>query len=101
MCIRHWTQCLAEYSCSKASAKLITHDCFPFSLFFWGVCILIWFSLSLYFFFLATPHGMWDLSSLSRGGLGVSLIAQLVKNLPRIQETPVQFPDWEDPPKKS
>ena len=91
MCIRHWTQCLAEYSCSKASAKLVTDDCFPFSLFLSGVCVLIWFSLSL--FFLATPHGMWDLNSLSRDGLGASLIAQLVKNLPRIQETPVRFPD--------
>ena len=67
-----------------------------------GVCASLFGFLSLFiFFFLATPHGMWDLSSLSRGGLGVSLIAQLVKNLPRIQETPVQFPDWEDPPKKS
>ena len=66
-----------------------------------GVCASLFDFLSLSFFFLATPHGMWDLSSLSRGGLGVSLRAQLVKNLPRIQETPVQFPDWEDPPEKS
>ena len=27
-----------------------------------------------------------------------SLVAQLVKNLPAIQETWVQFLDWEDPP---
>ena len=27
---------------------------------------------------------------------GASLIAQLVKNLPAMQETPVQFLDWED-----
>ena len=26
-----------------------------------------------------------------------SLIAQLVKNLPAMQETPVRFLDWEDP----
>ena len=26
-----------------------------------------------------------------------SLIAQLVKNLPAMQETPVQFLGWEDP----
>ena len=29
-----------------------------------------------------------------------SLIAQLVKNLPAIQETPVQFLGWEDPLEK-
>ena len=29
-----------------------------------------------------------------------SLIAQLVKNLPTMQETPIQFLDWEDPLKK-
>ena len=28
---------------------------------------------------------------------GASLIAQLVKNSPAIQETPVQFLGWEDP----
>ena len=28
--------------------------------------------------------------------LGASLIAQLVKNLPAMQETPVQFLGWED-----
>ena len=27
----------------------------------------------------------------------VSLMAQLVKNLPAMQETPVQFLGWEDP----
>ena len=27
----------------------------------------------------------------------VSLVAQLVKNPPAMQETPVQFLDWEDP----
>ena len=32
--------------------------------------------------------------------LGASLIAQLVKNLPAIQETPVQFLVWEDPLEK-
>ena len=31
---------------------------------------------------------------------GVSLIAQLVKNLPAMQETPVQFLGQEDPLKK-
>ena len=30
----------------------------------------------------------------------VSLIAQLVKNLPAMQETPVQFLGWEDPLEK-
>ena len=29
-----------------------------------------------------------------------SLIAQLVKNLPVMQETPVQFLDWNDPLEK-
>ena len=29
-----------------------------------------------------------------------SLIAQLVKNLPAMQETPVQFMSWEDPLEK-
>ena len=30
------------------------------------------------------------------GDLGASLIAQLIKNLPAMQETPVQFLGWED-----
>ena len=29
-----------------------------------------------------------------------SLVAQLVKNLPAMQETPFQFLDWEDPLEK-
>ena len=29
-----------------------------------------------------------------------SLVAQLVKNLPAMRETWVQFPGWEDPPEK-
>ena len=33
-------------------------------------------------------------------GLWTSLVAQLVKNLPAMQETWVQFLDWEDPPEK-
>ena len=32
--------------------------------------------------------------------IGVSLIAQLVKNLPAMQETPVLFLGWEDPLEK-
>ena len=32
--------------------------------------------------------------------LGAFLIAQLVKNLPAMQETPVRFLDWEDPLEK-
>ena len=32
--------------------------------------------------------------------LGASLVAQLVKNLPAMQETQVQFPGWEDPLEK-
>ena len=31
---------------------------------------------------------------------GASLVAQLVKNSPAMQETPVQFLGWEDPLKK-
>ena len=31
---------------------------------------------------------------------GVSLVAHLVKNLPAMQETPVQFLGWEDPLEK-
>ena len=30
----------------------------------------------------------------------VSLVAELVKNQPAMQETPVQFPGWEDPLEK-
>ena len=33
-------------------------------------------------------------------GRGASLIAQLVKNPPAMQETPVQFLSWEDPLQK-
>ena len=32
--------------------------------------------------------------------IGASLIAQLVKNLPAMQETPVLFLGWEDPLEK-
>ena len=32
--------------------------------------------------------------------MGASLIAQLVKNLPAMQETPVRFLGWEDPLEK-
>ena len=32
--------------------------------------------------------------------LGTSLVAQLVKNLPAMQETPVRFLGWEDPLEK-
>ena len=31
---------------------------------------------------------------------GASLVAQLIKNLPAMQETPVQFLGWEDPLEK-
>ena len=34
---------------------------------------------------------------LVEAGATSSLVAQLVKNLPAIQETPVQFLGWEDP----
>ena len=34
------------------------------------------------------------------GFLGASLVAQLVKNLPAMQKTPVQFLGWEDPLEK-
>ena len=33
-------------------------------------------------------------------GVWASLIAHLVKNLPAMQETPVQFLGWEDPLEK-
>ena len=32
--------------------------------------------------------------------IGASLVAQLVKNTPAMQETPVQFLGWEDPLEK-
>ena len=32
--------------------------------------------------------------------MGASLVAQLVKNHPAVQETWVRFPDWEDPLEK-
>ena len=35
-----------------------------------------------------------------KNSLWVSLMAQLVKNLPAMQETPVQFLGQEDPPEK-
>ena len=37
-----------------------------------------------------------DFCQISSIQIGVSLIAQLVKNLPAMQETPVQFLGWED-----
>ena len=48
---------------------------------------------------MATGHPpFWFQHSL--GSVRASLIAQLVKNLPIIQETLVQFPGWEDPLEK-
>ena len=37
---------------------------------------------------------------INKGKVGASLVAQLVKNPPVIQETLVQFLDWEDPMEK-
>ena len=37
---------------------------------------------------------------LEKGILGASLVAQLVKNLPAMQETPVRLLGWEDPLEK-
>ena len=45
-----------------------------------------------------TPDGKAPLES--RTAEGASLVAQLVKNLPAMQETPVQFLGWEDPLEK-
>ena len=42
----------------------------------------------------SVSHSKHFLSSFIR----TSLVAQLVKNLPAMQETPVRFLDWEDPP---
>ena len=36
----------------------------------------------------------------SYGGSGASLVAQLIKNLPAMQETPIQFLGQEDPLEK-
>ena len=66
----------------------------------YGVCTSLFGFLSLSLFFFAIPQGMWDLSSLSRDGLGASLIAQLVKDLPTIQETLVRFLGQEDSPRE-
>ena len=41
-----------------------------------------------------------SLESLSSAYGRASLIAQLVKNLPAMQETPVRFLGWEDPLEK-
>ena len=35
-----------------------------------------------------------------RGLARASLVAQLIKNLPAVQETPVRFLGWEDPLEK-
>ena len=46
-----------------------------------------------------TVHGVtksWTRLSESLSCYRVSLVAQLVKNLPEMQETPVQFLGWED-----
>ena len=40
------------------------------------------------------------LISFPRSMFWASLIAQLVKNPPAMQETPVRFLGWEDPPEK-
>ena len=40
------------------------------------------------------------MDSLPLNSLGASLIAQLVKNPPAMQETLVRFLDWEDPLEK-
>ena len=43
---------------------------------------------------------MLDLCSRPLASLGASLVAQLLKNLPIMQETRVQFLGWEDPLQK-
>ena len=50
----------------------------------WGLCV---------FFFFFTYNNIFEV-------LGASLMAQLVKNPPTIQETPVQFLGWKDLLKK-
>ena len=42
----------------------------------------------------------WTEVEINKGKVGASLVAQLVKNPPVIQETLVQFLDWEDPMEK-
>ena len=37
---------------------------------------------------------------ISKGKVGASLVAQLVKNPPEMQETPVRYLGWEDPLEK-
>ena len=67
----------------------------------------------LQYFCLENPHGQRSLEGYSPQGctesdmteqltlsLWVSLVAQLVKNLPAMQETLVRFLDWEDPLEK-
>ena len=43
----------------------------------------------------------WDFALFMEKKIGVSLVAQLVKNLPAMQETPVGSLGWEDPLEKA
>jgi len=51
-----------------------------------GFLLLNTLTFFVFWFFSAAPHGLW-----------ASLVAQLVKNPPAMQEIPVQFLGWEDP----
>ena len=58
---------------------------------------LVWCPLLVFLNHPELPTIAWWLASCLPGcGLGTSLIAQLVKNLPAMQETPVQFLGQED-----
>ena len=50
-----------------------------------GFLLLNTLTFFVFWFFSAAPHGLW-----------ASLVAQLVKNPPAMQEIPVQFLGWED-----
>ena len=50
-----------------------------------GFLLLSTLTFFVFWVFLAAPHGLW-----------ASLVAQLVKNPPAMQEIPVQFLGWED-----
>ena len=55
---------------------------------------------SLHFAYFTSTHSLLKISVIAEIMTGASLVAQLVKNPPAVQETPVRFLDQEDPLEK-
>ena len=63
-------------------------------------CLDVFFMSKFMTLFLDEGFKDLNITKVTALGFGASLVAQLVKNLPAVQETPIQFLVWEDPLEK-